>query len=397
MPCEKGKLPDEQYEKIQSNYTYLVEDIKHDPMGFAISLFQYHIFDADDLEKIKREERRDDGSKRDAAIKLLDIVLNSGIMAYDNFIRALDDNKYYTALFGIEPGFKRAEEDSITSDRHLFGDLKKETGIYQLSGIPPIQENIRTHPHLDKKNEDSPRLRTIKDNTITILQDVNKKNFVKTRAFEEGLKILKKRSILGIIGAAGDGKTTISMMIANQFIKDNQQYTPLIINELDDLNDVTFNDDNYVFIIDDMYGKFNKLKDRINKWPHNFENFRIRKERGQLAFIYIMRDYIYYSSKYQLDKYELFSENTTKIFLHIGEFSLNDEEKKRFLKFYNISSGTIISKIKGCFGFPAISSVCGKLKNDSLPINLESSHDFLLAELNTFWKENKDIYSTLLF
>ncbi|KAK6167942.1 hypothetical protein SNE40_021864 [Patella caerulea] len=248
----------------------------------------------------------------------------------------------------------------------------------------------------EKKNEDSPRLRTMKDDTRNLLHDVLKNSFVKTRAFEEGLKILKNHSVLGIIGAAGDGKTTLSMMIAYQFIQDNQQYTPLMIDELDDLNHVSFNDDKYLLIIDDMYGKFNTLKDRTDKWPKKFENFRIRREKGQLAFVYIMRDYIYNSSKYQLDKYRLFSENTTQIFLHKGDFSLTEEEKRQFLDFYKISSDTIISKIKGCFGFPAISSLCGKLKNESLPNNLGSSHDFLLAELNTFWKENKDIYSTLL-
>ncbi|KAK6174045.1 hypothetical protein SNE40_017391 [Patella caerulea] len=396
MPYRKGRLPDEQYDKIQSNYTELVADIKYDPMDLARSLFEYKVFVDDDLEKIKSEERRDDGGKTDAAAKLLDILLNCGSVAYDYFLKALDDKKYFNALFRLEPGFKTDDEDSTTSDGLLNTPLSRGTGIFQLGSIPSIQENEGTFTHLDKTNEDSPRLRTMKDNTKTILQDVIKKKFVKTRSFEEGLKILKNHSVLGILGAAGDGKTSLSMMIVNQFIQDNQQYTPLMINELDDLKDVTFNDDNYLLIIDDMYGKFNALKDRIDKWPRNFDNFRVRREKGQLAIIYIMRDYIYNSSKYQLDKYELFSEKTTKIFLHIGEFSLNDEEKKRFLKFYNISSDTIISKISGCFGFPAIANVCSKLKNDTLPINLGSSHDFLLAELNTFWKENKDIYSTLL-
>ncbi|KAK6167939.1 hypothetical protein SNE40_021862 [Patella caerulea] len=116
MPCVKGRLPDEQYNKIQSNYTELVADIKYDPMGLARSLFKYHVFDDDDLEKIKREERHDEGCKSDAAAKLLDILLNCGSLAYDNFIKALDDNKYYNALFRLEPGFKRGDKDSKTSN-----------------------------------------------------------------------------------------------------------------------------------------------------------------------------------------------------------------------------------------------------------------------------------------
>ncbi|KAK6167943.1 hypothetical protein SNE40_021865 [Patella caerulea] len=104
MPCVKGRLLDEQYNKIQSNYIELVADIKYDPMGLARSLFQYQVFNDDDLEKIEREARRDDGSKTDAAAKLLDILLNCGSLAYNNFIKALDDNKYYNALFRLEPG-----------------------------------------------------------------------------------------------------------------------------------------------------------------------------------------------------------------------------------------------------------------------------------------------------
>ncbi|KAK6167941.1 hypothetical protein SNE40_021863 [Patella caerulea] len=104
MPCIKGRLPDKQYNKIRSNYKYLEAEIKHDPMGLARSLFQYHVFDDDDLEKIKREERRHDGGKTEAAAKLLDILLNCGSMAYENFIKALDDNGYLNALLRLEPG-----------------------------------------------------------------------------------------------------------------------------------------------------------------------------------------------------------------------------------------------------------------------------------------------------
>ncbi|XP_050389599.2 caspase-1 [Patella vulgata] len=124
MPYEKGKLPDEQYNKIQSNYPELLADIKYDPMGLARSLFKHQVFDADDLEKIKKEERRDDGGKSDAAAKLLDILLNCGSMGYGNFIRALKDSKYNNALFLLEPGFKRGEEDTTASGSLLNKPLR---------------------------------------------------------------------------------------------------------------------------------------------------------------------------------------------------------------------------------------------------------------------------------
>ncbi|KAK6167944.1 hypothetical protein SNE40_021866 [Patella caerulea] len=145
MPYIKGKLPDEQYDKIQSNYIKLVADIKYDPMGLARSLFRYRVFDDDDLEKIKREERRHDGGKTDAAAKLLEILLNCGSMAYENFIKALDDNRYVNALVRLEPDLKRGDEDSSISD----GPLSRGTGIFQVGSIPRIQENIRTFTHLD--------------------------------------------------------------------------------------------------------------------------------------------------------------------------------------------------------------------------------------------------------
>ncbi|XP_055958978.1 uncharacterized protein LOC130010503 [Patella vulgata] len=250
-----------------------------------------------------------------------------------------------------------------------------------------------------KMNVDSPRLRVMKGEALTNLDDVKEKKYVKTRAFGEGLKILKSQHILGIIGAAGDGKTILSMMIANQFIEERPEYKPLLIYDMDDLKEVNFKDDKYLYIIDDMYGKFNKLQARIDKWPTHFRTLRINKERGNLFIIYVMRDYIYLSSEYQLDKYHLFGDNTektTRIFLHKSQFSLNNEEKRHLLDFYSVTSDQIISKISDCFGFPSIVSLCSNLTNDKIPEGFDSSHDFLILELETFWKENEDIYATLL-
>ncbi|KAK6167949.1 hypothetical protein SNE40_021869 [Patella caerulea] len=144
MPCRVGKLPKEQYHKIVSNYTELVEDIKYDPVGLARSLFKHQVFNGDDLEKIQREERHYEGGKRDAAAKLLDILLYSGSMAYENFIKVLSDNKY-NALFQLEPGFRRPEEATITSGR-LFNE---PVGGGTLSDIFPVQGKIRKYTHFD--------------------------------------------------------------------------------------------------------------------------------------------------------------------------------------------------------------------------------------------------------
>ncbi|XP_055959277.1 uncharacterized protein LOC126831942 [Patella vulgata] len=238
----------------------------------------------------------------------------------------------------------------------------------------------------------------MKGEALENLNYVKDKKYVETRALYEGLKILKNHQILGIVGAAGDGKTVLSMMIAKQFIEERPEYKPLLINDLDDLKEVSFEDDKYLYIIDDMYGKYNKLQARIDKWPAHFRTLRVNKERGKLVIIYVMRDYIYLSSKYQLDKYDLFVEHvekTNKIFLHKGEFSLNTKEKGQFLDFYEISSNKIISKITDCFGFPSIASLCSKLTTDKLPAIFDSSHEFLILELETFWNENKYIYATL--
>ncbi|KAK6189738.1 hypothetical protein SNE40_001737 [Patella caerulea] len=228
------------------------------------------------------------------------------------------------------------------------------------------------------------------------LADVKGREYVKTRAYHEGLKILTEHKVLGIIGSAGDGKTTLSKMIANQFIECNKQYTPLLIDEPSDLKEVNFEDDKYLIVVDDMYGKYNTLKERKNQWPKQFDNFRIRKEKGQLVFIYITRDYIYNSSQRQLKEYDLFS-TKTELKLHSDEFSLNYNEKEEILQFYKVHKDKISSILKNdkYFGFPAIASSVGNITFEQLPTNSQSSHEFMLLQLEHFWDENKDIYTAL--
>ncbi|KAK6186949.1 hypothetical protein SNE40_006205 [Patella caerulea] len=438
IKVEKGRPPEDMYNKIRSNYDFLTDEIKNDYKDVMSSLFNYKAISEDDVEQIKREETSQGGDKKSATREMLDILLNRGEKGYKKFLEALYANKCFNSVFRLEPGFggDGSTQPAIATDMSSFHRstlvndfLKDLKDVLGFSGDGSTQPGIATDKLLigslssfhrstppcfndilkklkdlfDKKSVDSPRLRTMKglssDKALTNLQDVNGKDYVKTRAFGEGLKILKSHHILGIIGAAGDGKTTLSMMIASQFIEEHTEYQPLLINDLDDLKEVNFKDDKYLYIIDDMYGKFDKLQARVDTWPTHLGSLRINKERGKLVIIYIMRDYIYRSSKYQLDKYDLFVDNiekTTQIFLHKSTFSLNDEEKDRILDFYRITSDKIIAKIFDCFGFPSIVSLCGKSLNDKLPEGLISSHDFLLLELETFWEENEYIYATLL-
>ncbi|XP_055957959.1 serine/threonine-protein phosphatase 6 regulatory ankyrin repeat subunit A [Patella vulgata] len=275
--------------------------------------------------------------------------------------------------------------------------LKTHSNIEYLSEILQEEQITDLVNRLGEKNRDSPQLRILKANTKASLTDVKEKKYVKTRAYAKGLEILTELKVLGIIGAAGDGKSMLSKMIAKEFIAKNQQYTPLLIYKPSDLNKVNFEDDKYLLILDDIYGKYNTLKDRKDQWPKHFENFRIRKERGQLVFIYIMRDYIYKSSKCHLDKYEIFS-TQTELELHSGEFSLNYDEKEEILQFYKVHEDKIISILKTdeYFGFPAIaSSVRKALTCGQLPTDFKSSHDFMLQELKMFWDVNKDVYTAL--
>ncbi|KAK6186952.1 hypothetical protein SNE40_006208 [Patella caerulea] len=394
IKVEKGRPPEDMYNKIRSNYDYLTDEIKNDYRDVMFSLFNYKAISEDDVEQIKREESSEDG-KSAATREMLRILLNRGETGYKKFLEALYANKCFNAVFRLEPGFggDGSTEPGIHTDKLLIGSL----GSFHISTPPWFNDFLKDHKDLfDKKSVDNPRLRTMKVKALTNLQDVNGKEYVKTRALVEGLKILKSHHILGIIGAAGDGKTTLSMMIASQFIEEHPEYQPLLINDMNDLREVNFEDDKYLYIIDDMYGKFNKLQARVDNWPTHLGSLRINKERGNLVIIYIMRDYIYHSSKYQLDKYDLFIEKTTQIFLHKIPFSLNDEEKDRILDFYRVTSDKIIAKIFDCFGFPSIVSLCVKLMNDKLPEGLISSHDFLLLELETFWEENEYVYATLL-
>ncbi|XP_055957795.1 uncharacterized protein LOC126825554 isoform X2 [Patella vulgata] len=321
--------------------------------------------------------------------ELIDIIKGSP-KYFDEFIQCLNE-KGYTGLVKKLQDYKKDGSDSKINRLKTHPNIEHPSGILQ-------PEQIKDSLNLfGEKNRDSPELRILKDNTIASLTEVNEKEYVKTRAYAKGLEILKELKVLGIIGAAGDGKSTLSKMIAKEFIAKNQQYTPLLIYEPSDLNKVNFEDDKYLLILDDIYGKYNTLKDRKDQWPKHFENFRIRKERGQLVFIYIMRDYIYKSSKCHLDKYEIFS-TQTELELHSGEFSLNYDEKEEILQFYKVHEDKIISILKTdeYFGFPAIASSVRKgLTCGQLPTDFKSSHDFMLQELKIFWDVNKDVYTAL--
>ncbi|XP_050411426.1 uncharacterized protein LOC126825710 [Patella vulgata] len=363
----QGILSKDEYNKIRDNFVFIIDHLNCDPMCVANALFEKYSFDEADMEQIEKAEKGCGGNKRAAALKKLDIALGCGYTGYGK---------------PHEPGYQRYRDDEPGTTTHggLFTGLQvtiaRSDFLFDLFG---------------KRSADSPRVRTMKGQAQINLQYVEERQYVKTRALDEGLRILKNHHILGIIGAAGDGKTTLSMMIANQFIADCPQYKPLLINDLEDLGYVNFEDDKYLFIIDDMFGKYNTLHARIDKWPTHFNTFRINKEKGKVVIIYVMRDYIYNTSKYQLDKYCLFvddTEKTTQLFLHKSEFSLNNEEKKNMLYFYGISSDKIISKIIDCFGFPSIVSLCNRFSEDP--------HAFLLMELETFWKTNKYVYATLL-
>ncbi|KAK6166842.1 hypothetical protein SNE40_023454 [Patella caerulea] len=386
----RGKLPDEQYNKIRKNFGFLIDHITDDTTRVKNSLFEKNAFNMDDMEEVEKAQRN---SNRAAAEKILKIILGCGHTGYAKFIDALHDNRYYDAVFKLEPGYQGHRDDKpgitrVTCDELLIG-LEDRLNI-QIKSVNEL---------LGKRNDDSPRLRTMKGEALTNLDYVQGKKYVETRALGEGLRILKNRQILGVIGAAGDGKTTLSMMIANQFIEVCPEYKALLINDLDDLKEVNFLDDKYLLIIDDIYGKFNKLQARIERWRTHFQTLRINKERGRLVLIYVLRDYIYHSCKDELDKYDLFEddvEKTTKLCLHNSNFALNDEEKRKFFDFYEISSAKIKSKITDWFGFPSIVSLCSKITNDKLPEDFDKSEKFVRFQLQTFMEENKHIYATLL-
>ncbi|KAK6167905.1 hypothetical protein SNE40_021831 [Patella caerulea] len=184
-------------------------------------------------------------------------------------------------------------------------------------------------------------------------------------------------------------------MIALQFLDNNQQYTPLLIDDPDDLKEVNFEDGRYLLILDDVFGRYNTLEDRKDKWPKHFGNFRIQKEKGRLACVYIMRDYIYNSCKCHLEGYNLFTPQT-ELKLHKGLFHLNSHEREEILKFYKVDKSKITNILKSdYFGFPAIASLSSNIAWGELPNDLRSADDYLLLQLKLFWDKNKHIYTTL--
>ncbi|XP_055954315.1 uncharacterized protein LOC126810682 [Patella vulgata] len=275
--------------------------------------------------------------------------------------------------------------------------LERENNELKKSGrqnITLVQQNPLPKPERVKT-----KYQTDAEN---LLDDATSKQFVETRAFEEGKRILEEHFILGIIGAVGDGKTVLCRMIANSFLKVHTNFIPLEIRHPRDMDTIRFTDeDSYLMIIDDMFGIWTStLKQQIHEWPKHFESFFLAKQKRNSAIIYVMRNDVYQACQHLLRKYEIFS-MPYQLQLHGTQFQLSKDEKKDILRYHfrnccDIKLEKMLEHSSGCFGFPDIVSLCSKTWTGQTTRVLNSLFEFLRREYDIFWNEDRIKYMALL-
>ncbi|KAK6175020.1 hypothetical protein SNE40_013561 [Patella caerulea] len=265
----------------------------------------------------------------------------------------------------------------------------------------PMEEIIYHHRRVIP--EVGSRLDSLQAEAETFLYDTNSKEFVRTRACQEGERILREKFVLGIIGAVGDGKAIMSRMVANTFLQENRDFVPVVVKSPNDMNSFSCSENNkYLLIVDKMFGIWTRtMKQQIQDWPKHFELLYMKIKEKQLALIYTVRNDISQGCYHILHAYEIFA-HETRIYLNENHFQLNEEEKMKILRYHfgdkidhelyeMISAGSV------AVGFPYVICMCSRSWKRHLPsLGFRTNlFEFLHSEFEIYWKEDRRKYLSL--
>ncbi|KAK6174987.1 hypothetical protein SNE40_013533 [Patella caerulea] len=266
---------------------------------------------------------------------------------------------------------------------------------------PPLEEIIYHHRRVIP--EVGSRLDSLQAEAETFLYDTKSKDFVPTRACQEGKRILSEKFVLGIIGAVGDGKTIMSRMVANTFLQENRDFVPVVVKSPNDMNSFSCSENNkYLLIVDNMFGIWTRtMKQQIQDWPKHFELLYMKIKEKQLALIYTVRNDISRGCYHILHAYEIFA-HETRLHLHENHFQLNKGEKMDILRYHfgdkiDHELYEMISAASVTVGFPYISRMCSTSWKRHLPsLGFRTSlFEFLYSEFEILWKEDRRKYLSL--
>ncbi|XP_055955966.1 uncharacterized protein LOC126815335 [Patella vulgata] len=359
----RGKVPPIEYNRIQLNFTYLINTITN-PWTLIIRLYNKKVIDDEEFEQIESTEE-----KQTATRKLLHILLFCGPGTLYKLMQSL------------------REEDCTDIADQLE------------SGSAPRQESKSPKQAVFK----NPKLLKAEETAKIMLEGIKEDSYPETRAYSEGCKVLNNNFILGVIGATGDGKSVLSSMVAANFLENHCDFAPLVI-KLGDIDEISFSEKrNLLLIMDDILGRFDRSNVNISQFQVNFDNLYLNIKRRRAALIYVIRDYIYNDCKHVRNIYDIFS-NEYCIFLHRESICLNRQEREKIIKYHSkqLQDSDIQTINEICattFGFPSIAKLLSKLLSTCKQVEIfafTSLNDFLLSNFEMFWKEYKDKYACFL-
>lgn len=155
-----------------------------------------------------------------------------------------------------------------------------------------------------------------------------------TKAIKHCLKTLENYRLIVVTGEAGSGKTRFGLELMSRMQNKHQNLTALILTKCNqwDILDLT---KKYIFFIDDLLGKYITDDGIYHSWGTAFNPMLKLLNKGNVYFIFALRNYIWYLMKDKLSDYTLFrlsDSSNALVDLSGVEFGMTSQEKLRMLK-----------------------------------------------------------------
>ncbi|KAK6192432.1 hypothetical protein SNE40_003901 [Patella caerulea] len=153
---QKGRMPEDDYLKVQTNYTYLLDHIK-EPVKLGTKLFEKHVFGLDEKEEIQKIFRNSEDGRWAAADKLLTYVLSNCGDAYSRFIQCLRELGNIDVVNVLENTTNGKNKTNLMTEqdktRHQLEELHKDHDLtkQELENLKKQMETLKTRQDGDSR------------------------------------------------------------------------------------------------------------------------------------------------------------------------------------------------------------------------------------------------------
>ncbi|XP_055957994.1 protein fem-1 homolog CG6966 [Patella vulgata] len=153
---QKGQMPEDDYTKVQVNYTYLCDHIQ-EPVKLSTKLFEKNVFGQDQKEEIQKIFQKSENGRWVAADKLLMYVLSNCGDAYSKFIQCLRELGYREVVKLLENTTNGKNKTNLMAEqdktRHQLEDIHKDRDLtnQEIENLKKQMETLKTRQDEDSK------------------------------------------------------------------------------------------------------------------------------------------------------------------------------------------------------------------------------------------------------